>query len=160
MNSTILASGLVFAFVLSIFSLGITAFADDSLEFNGQFKGAIRSGDEQSGQFVDTGTYTLFEGVSVAKGNYQVTPNDSACGGTVELNYTITDRNGNSMSFVDKEIHCYIYQNGKNLVSISEWTIVDGTGKFEGATGTGYSHVVVELKTFTYHGNMTGKFSL
>ena len=161
MNKTILASSIAAAFVLGTLSLGASVFADNSLEFDGTFKGAIRAGNDQSGQFVDTGTYTLFEGVSVAKGNYKITPDDSKpCGGTVELNYTIRDRNGNSMSFEDKEINCYVHQNGKNLVSVSEWTIVDGEGKFEGATGNGYSRVILELRSFTYHGDMTGELTL
>ena len=49
----------------------------------------------------------MFEEVSVAKGHYEITPDDSKpCGGVAELSYTITDRDGNSMSFEDKEINC------------------------------------------------------
>ena len=161
MNRSILALSIAAAFVLGTLTLGTSVFADNTLEFDGIFKGAVRSGNEQSGQFVDTGTYTMFEGVSVAKGNYKITPDDTKpCGGTVALSYTIKDRNGNSMSFEDQEINCYVHQNGKNLVSVSQWTVVDGEGKFEGATGSGYSRVVLELRGLTYHGGMTGEISL
>ena len=160
MNTAIFGIALAAVFVLGTATLGASVFADNSLEFVGDYKGAIRSGNEQSGSFVDTGTYTMFEGISVAKGNYEVTFDDSLpCGGSAALEYTITDRNDNAMSFVDEEISCYMLGD-EHLVSLSEWTVVDGNGKFEGASGTGYSLTIIEMRTFTYHGEMLGEISL
>ena len=161
MNKSVFALTLAGVLTLGSFAMGTAVFADDSIKFDGEFKGAVRSGNEQSGSFVDTGKYTLFEGVSVAKGKYKVTPDDSnPCGGSVSLSYTIKDRNGNSMSFEDNEISCYLYQDGKRMVSISEWNVVDGEGKFDGAAGSGLTRVTIELKTFTYYGGMSGEISL
>ena len=160
MNATIFGTALAAVFVLGTVTLGASVFADSSLEFIGDYKGAVRSGNEHSGFFVDTGTYTLFEGISVAKGHYEITLDDSLpCGGSAALEYTIKDRNDNAMSFVDEEVSCYMLDDN-HLVSLSEWTVVDGDGKFEGATGTGYSMTIIEMRTFTYHGEMVGEISL
>ncbi len=149
--------------VVGLFATGITsaAYADSIIPFRGMYEGHDSEGDDFSGSFVDWGTYSVFDGVVEAHGTYQFVeiPTDDA-GGYYITQYTISDGDGNLLSFETREVSWMEYGNGQYGVAQSEWKIVGGEGKFAGATGEGNERVWFNLDDMSYKGITSGDILL
>ena len=149
--------------VVALFATGITsaAYADSVLPFRGMYEGYDSEGDDLSGSFVDWGTYSVFNGIVEAHGTYQfveILTHES--GGYFTTQYTISDGDGNLLSFESREISWIEYGNGQYGVAQSEWKIVGGEGKFAGATGEGNERVWFNLDDMSYKGITSGDIFL
>lgn len=146
-----------------LFFTGITSevYGDSVLPFRGTYEGYDSEGDDLSGSFVDWGTYSLFDGVIEVHGTYQFVEilTDDA-DGYFTTQYTISDENGNLLSFETREISWMGYGNGQYGVAQSEWKIVGGEGKFAGATGDGVERTWFNLDDMSYKGITSGDVSL
>lgn len=63
-------------------------------------------------------------------------PSDSCPGGIVNVNTEIlTDNDGNTLTIVSEDVACPVAPG--LLHGTGQWTVVAGTGRFSGATGSG-----------------------
>ena len=151
------------AVTVGLFVTGITAtaFAESIVPFQGIYEGYDSDGDDFSGSFVDWGTYSVFQGVMETHGTYEFieVPTDES-GGHYVTNYTISDDQGNSLEFESTEISWIEYAQGKFGVAQSEWKVVGGEGKFEGATGNGLERTWFNLEDWSYKGTTSGSIRL
>ena len=140
--------------VAGLFATGLTAsaFAETTIPFRGMYEGFDSEGDDLSGSFVDWGTYSVFDGVVEVHGTYYF---DDAID-TFTTQYTISDENGNSLSFETVETNFIEYGKGKYGIAQSEWKIVGGEGKFAGATGEGNERTWYNLEDMSYKGITSG----
>ena len=74
--------------------------------------------------------------------------------------YTILDNIGNSISFEAKEMIFQEYANHKFVIGQYEWEVINGIGKFAGATGQGMDHVRYKLSEMFYGGISSGNIIL
>lgn len=149
--------------VAGLFATGITsaAYADSVLPFRGMYEGYDSEGDDLSGSFVDWGTYSVFDGVVEVHGTYQfVEIPTHEFGGYFTTQYTISDEDGNLLSFETREVSWMEYGNGKYGVAQNEWKIVGGEGKFAGATGEGDERTWFNLDDMSYKGITSGDIFL
>ena len=150
---------LAFPILVGILILGIfvtPVFAETIIPFRGTFES---TGDSR--YFTDIGKYSVFDGVVTGNGEVIWIP-DSANGlGGYEISrYTISDNIGNSLSFEAKEIFFHEYAKHKFAVGQYEWKVLNGTGKFEGATGEGMDRVWYKLSEMSYRGISSGNIIL
>ena len=146
----------------SLFVMGVsTVSAESIVPFRGMYEGHDSEGDEHSGSFVDWGTYSVFEGIVEAHGTYQFVEQPATeSGGYYTGEYTISDKQGNSLSFESQEVSWIEYGQGKYGIAQSEWKIVGGEGKFAGATGEGTDRVWFNLEDMSYKGIISGDIFL
>ncbi len=151
-------SKLAFLALASILIFGTfttTAFAE-IIPFRGTFES---SGDSR--YFTDIGKYSVFDDVVTGNGEVIWVPtSDDGTGGYEISRYTISDDIGNSISFEAKEMFYHEYAKHKFGVGQYEWKILDGTGKFEGATGQGVDRVWYKLSDMSYRGVSSGNLIL
>ena len=141
--------------------LSVSASAETDIPFGGMYIGHDSDGDDLSGSFVDWGTYSAFEGVMKVHGTYLFVEDESdEQGGYFTTQFTISDDDGNTLSFESREVSWIEYGDGKYGIAESEWKIVDGKGKYSGATGTGTDRVWYNLDNMSYKGIITGNISL
>ena len=143
----------------SVFAIGMTdnASAESSVPFRGMYEGYDSEGDDYSGSFVDWGTYSVFDGIIEARGTYLFVEQPATeFGGYYTTQYTISDGQGNSLSFESKEVSWIEYGQGKYGVSQSEWKITGGEGKFAGSTGEGTDRTWFYLEDMSYKGITSG----
>jgi len=145
-----------------LFATGLTtAFAETAIPFRGMYEGYDSEGDDLSGSFVDWGTYSVFDGVVEVHGTYQfVEDTTHELGGSYTTQYTISDGEGNLLTFENREVSWVEYGNGKYGIAQSEWKIVGGEGKFAGATGQGNERVWFNLDDMSYKGITSGDIFL
>jgi len=148
--------------VASLFATGLTtAFAETAIPFGGRYIGHDSDGDDLSGSFVDWGTYSAFDGVMQVHGTYLFVEDDShEMGGYFTTQYVISDDQGNSLSFENREVSWLEYGDGKYGIAESEWKIVGGEGKYAGATGEGTERVWYNLDNMSYKGITSGDIFL
>ena len=163
MNNTSQFVVLTAALVGGLFATGLatSAFAEETIPFRGMYEGYDSEGDDLSGSFVDWGTYSVFDGVVEVHGTYQFVEDFShEMGGYYTTQYTISDEDGNLLSFENREVSWIEYGNGKYGIAQSEWKIVGGEGKFAGATGEGNERVWFNLDDMSYKGITSGNIFL
>ena len=155
------------AALLAIAAMGLitatttTSFADTEMSFYGTYEGQDTSGDDMSGTFSDLGNYSVFEEPIVTDGTYEfVLDPTHEDGGYYVTKYVLSDSNGNSLKIESKEITFIEYANGKLGLSISQWKVVEGEGKFKDASGEGMDKTVFNLDDFSYKGMMSGTLNL
>lgn len=149
--------------IAGLFATGLTAsaFAETTVSFGGTYIGYDSDGDDLSGSFVDWGIYSGFGGVVQVHGTYQFVDDEShESGGYFTSQYTIEDREGNSLSFETVEVSWIEYDDGKYGVAENDWKITDGQGKYAGATGEGTESVWYNLEHMSYKGTITGNILL
>ena len=161
MTKTISVMALAATLILSTFALGNNAFAETTIPFRGMYEGYDSEGDDLSGSFVDWGTYSIFEGVVEVHGTYQFVEDvTDELGGYYTTQYTISDSEGNFLSFENREVSWVEYGQGKYGIAQSEWKIIGGEGKFAGATGEGNERVWFNLDDMSYKGITSGNIFL
>ena len=154
---------LIAVLTVGLFATGLTStvFADSSLPLRGMYEGYDTEGDDYSGSFVDWGTYSIFDGIVEVNGTYEFVEDSTyELGGYYTTQYTISDGKGNLLQFENKEVSWLEYANGKYGIAQSEWKIVGGEGKFEGATGEGNERVWFNLEDMSYKGITSGTIFL
>ena len=146
----------------SLFVMGVsTASAESVVPFRGMYEGYDSEGDEYSGSFVDWGMYSVFDGTVEVHGTYQFVEQPATeSGGYYTGEYTISDNQGNSLSFESQEVSWIEYGQGKYGIAQSEWKIVSGEGKFAGATGEGTDRTWYNLDDMSYKGIISGDIFL
>ena len=163
MNKTSQFVVLTATLVAGLFATGLaaSAFAETNIPFRGMYEGFDSEGDDLSGSFVDWGTYSVFDGVVEVHGTYLFVEDPTQeLGGYYTTQYTISDGEGNSISFENREVSWVEYGNGKYGIAQSEWKIVGGEGKFAGATGEGNERVWFNLEDMSYKGITSGDIFL
>ena len=149
--------------VASLFATGLTvsAFAETTIPFRGMYEGHDSEGNDLGGSFVDWGTYSIFDGVVQVQGTYEfVEIPTHEFGGYYTTQYTVSDGQGNSLSFETVEISWVEYGNGKFGVAQSDWKIVGGEGKYTGATGEGNERTWFNLEDMSYKGITSGDITI
>ena len=150
-------------FTIGLFAMGLstTAYADSVIPFRGMYEGYDSQGDDYSGSFVDWGTYSVFEGLVEVHGTYEFVEEPATdSGGYYTTQYVISDDQGNTLAFENREISWIEYGQGKYGIAQSEWKIVHGEGKFAGATGEGTERVWFNLEDMSYKGITSGDIFL
>jgi hypothetical protein len=144
--------------VVGLFALAIppTIYAESVTPFRGIYEGGDSDGTDDDGSFNDLGIYSAFDGVVESQGTYHF---DNTLD-TFTTQYTISDEDGNSLSFETIETDFIEYGKGKFGIAQSEWTIVGGEGKFSGATGSGDERTWYNLEDMSYKGITSGDIFL
>ena len=155
------------AALLAIVTVGLitatttVSFAEAETPLYGTYQGQDTSGDDMSGTFSDLGSYSIFEEPIITDGTYEfITDSSYEYGGYYVTKYALSDGNGNSLKIEAKEIAFIEYANGRLGMSISEWKVVGGEGKFNGATGQGMDRTLFNLDDYSYMGTISGTISL
>ena len=137
---------------LSAFAATSEVFAETVVPFRGTFESSL-----DSRYFTDIGRYSVFEDVVTGNGEVIWVPDSGDGTGGYEISrYTISDDIGNSISFEAKEIFYQEYAKHKFAVEQYEWKILNGTGKFAGATGQGMDRIWYKLSDMSYRGITSG----
>ena len=152
MNTSLIGFSVCFI----VFAVTAEVFAETIIPFRGTFESL---GDSR--YFTDIGRYSVFDGVVTGNGEVIWVPDSGDGTGGYEISrYTISDDIGNSISFEAKEIFYQEYANHKFGMEQYEWKILNGTGKFTGATGQGMDRVWYKLSDMSYRGITSGNIIL
>ena len=141
-----------------IFGVFVTpaVFAETVIPYRGTFESV---GDSR--YFTDIGKYSVFDGIAHGNGVVIWVPDSGDGTGGYEISrYIVSDDIGNSISFEAKEIFFYEYAKHKFAVGQYEWKVLNGTGKFAGATGQGMDRVWYKLSDMSYRGITSGNIIL
>ena len=131
-------------------------FAETVIPYRGTFESV---GDSR--YFTDIGKYSVFDGLVHGNGVVIWVPDSGDGTGGYEISrYTVSDDIGNSISFEAKEIFFHEYAKHKFGIGQYEWKVLNGTGKFAGATGQGMDRVWFKLSDMSYRGITSGNIIL
>jgi len=138
--------------VLAIVSMSPVAFASSSVPFNGSSTGTFAFTSPTTAALTGTGNYehlgmTAFAAVATITGT-------AGCGGfTTTETDTYTAANGDEVLSSATLTICPTSTSGV-FQSSGTFTVVGGTGRFAGASGSGALHALV-----TFTGQFSGSFS-
>ena len=100
-------------------------------------------------------TYGLFSLTYAGTGNasHMGTISDQSSAGALDYTETLTAANGDTLTLFD--IQTIVSSAGPGMAVLTgQWSVIGGTGRFTGATGSGTTDVVNDVNSFTqtWHG--------
>jgi hypothetical protein len=123
--------------------------------FKATFSGSATLASQASATYAGSGSATR-TGRITTNGNAVVTgPDDSCPGGNDNVNTeTLTDNDGDTLTITSQDVGCptgpYQYHG------TGHWTVTEGTGRFQGATGQGSLDGHADFAAGTFDITLTG----
>ena len=148
-------AAMLIALMVSGMGIGPVYAASNQVPFNGSFSGAVASSGPTTAVLSGSGIAEQL-GLTAYAGNVSdITP--TATGFTDVLVETLTAANGDTLTITC--IQVAVQTSPGVYVGTDQWTVVGGTGRFEGATGQGTGVTHIDLNNGKFDKQLTGTIS-
>lgn len=148
-------AGLLIAMLVSGMGIGPAYAAGNQVPFNGSVSGTVAFTGETTAALSGSGI-SMYLGLSAYAGNVSdITP--TASGMTDVLVETLTAANGDTLTILCNQVA--VEQNPGIFEATDQWTVIGGTGRFAGASGSGTGVTHIDLNNGTFSKQMTGTVS-
>jgi len=148
-------AGLLIAMLVSGISIGPAHAASNQVPFNASFSGTVAFTGPTSAALSGSGISTYLGLTAYAGVVSEITPTDT--GLTDVLVETLTAANGDTITILCNQVA--VQQASGVFQGSDEWTVIGGTGRFAGATGSGTGIAHVDLNNGTFSKQLIGTIS-
>jgi len=148
-------AALLIAMLVSGMNISAVQAASDQVPFNASFSGTAAFTGPTSAALNGSGISAFLGLTAYAASVSEITPTD--IGLTDVLVETLTAANGDTITILCKQVA--IQQASGVFQGSDEWTVIGGTGRFAGASGSGTGITHVDLNNGTFSKQLTGIIS-
>jgi len=148
-------AALLIAMVVSGMSIGPAYAASNQVPFNASFSGTVAFTGPTSAALSGSGISAYLGSTAYAGAVSEIVPTDT--GLTDVLVETLTAANGDTITILCNQTA--VQQAPGVFQGSDEWTVIGGTGRFAGASGSGTGVTYIDLNNGTFSKQLTGTIS-